>query len=218
MYHGAFPNMYTLRGTRPRWALDYVESLDLIASLNPDIVAGSHLDPLYGQNALDTMQSYRDAILYVHDATVQGMNAGKSPYQLMDEVELPPALSLPDLYGTVPWSVRGIYEGYIGFFDENVATMYSTSPEATYPELVTLAGGAPTVAGRAADLVLAADYPLALRVADAALAVDADDLVALGAKLDAITALLAAAANINEIGWLAAEQIDTQARIDELTP
>src|SRR4030095_9805764 len=27
-YYYSFPNIYTLRGTRPRWALDYVESLN----------------------------------------------------------------------------------------------------------------------------------------------------------------------------------------------
>ena len=38
-------------------------------------------------------------------------------------------------YGAVAWTVRGIYEGYVGWFDENPATMYAVAPQATYREL-----------------------------------------------------------------------------------
>jgi glyoxylase-like metal-dependent hydrolase (beta-lactamase superfamily II) len=33
--YGSFPNLYTLRGTKPRWALDYVESLARVQSWQP---------------------------------------------------------------------------------------------------------------------------------------------------------------------------------------
>jgi len=32
-FYDSFPNMYTLRGTKPRWALDYVESINRITAL-----------------------------------------------------------------------------------------------------------------------------------------------------------------------------------------
>ena len=37
--YGSFPNLYTLRGTKPRWALDYVESLERVQSWQPEILA-----------------------------------------------------------------------------------------------------------------------------------------------------------------------------------
>jgi alkyl sulfatase BDS1-like metallo-beta-lactamase superfamily hydrolase len=218
-YELSFPNMYTLRGTRPRWALDYVESLETVVSWGPELLAPSHLDPVYGNAAIDDkLSKYRDAILYVHDETVQGINAGKSPETLMDEVTLPPEIDHGEGYGTVPWSVHGIYDGYVGFFDENPASMFSTAPRDAYPELATLAGGPDPIATRAGQLVTAGDYPLALRVADAALAVDPDHLAALQARLAALQALFAASVNTNEQGWLNSHILDTTDRIANATP
>src|SRR6185436_16725508 len=44
-YYDSFPNIYTLRGTRPRWALDYVNSLNKVLALKPEIVLPSHGTP-----------------------------------------------------------------------------------------------------------------------------------------------------------------------------
>jgi alkyl sulfatase BDS1-like metallo-beta-lactamase superfamily hydrolase len=82
---------------------------------------------------------YRDAIQYVHDETVKGMNAGKDVWTLMREIKLPPALDIGESYGKLSWSVRGIYEGYVGWFDLNPATMYETPAAAVYPDVVKLA-------------------------------------------------------------------------------
>src|SRR6185295_7053136 len=37
-YYTSFPNIYTLRGTEPRWALDYINSLNKVLALRPEIV------------------------------------------------------------------------------------------------------------------------------------------------------------------------------------
>ncbi|HTG13895.1 MAG TPA: MBL fold metallo-hydrolase, partial [Blastocatellia bacterium] len=122
-YYESFPNIYTLRGTEPRWALDYVNSLNFVLGLKPEIVLPSHGRPIIGNAEITTrLTRYRDAILYVHDETVKGMNAGKDVYTLMREIKLPPALEVGESYGKLSWSIRGIYEGYIGWFDLNPAT------------------------------------------------------------------------------------------------
>ena len=201
--YGSFPNMYTLRGTKPRWALDYVESLDRVQSWNPDILAPSHQDPIYGADTIRArIQRYRDAILYVHDETVRGMNAGTDVYTLMNTIKLPPDLDVGEGYGDVAWTVRGIYEGYLGWFDENPATMYAVSPQATYRELVTLLGGPDSILARATALVTAGNHAEALRLTDVVLAADPQNRTALETRLTAVDALLAASGNINEQGWL----------------
>jgi alkyl sulfatase BDS1-like metallo-beta-lactamase superfamily hydrolase len=132
--YDSFPNIYTLRGTQPRWALDYVAALNKVLELKPEIVLPSHGLPIMGsEKIVRRVTQYRDAIQYVHDATVAGMNAGKDVYSLMREVKLPPELDLGETYGKVAWSVRGIYEGYVGWFDRNPATMYSYSPAVRIP-------------------------------------------------------------------------------------
>ena len=56
------------------------------------------------------------------------MNDGKDVFTLMREIKLPAELDIGETYGKVSWSVRGIYEGYVGWFDLNPATMYAASP------------------------------------------------------------------------------------------
>lgn len=202
-YYDSFPNIYTLRGGKTRYALDYVQAADRVMDLDPDIVLPSHGLPLKGKETIrKSLTKYRDAILYVHDAVVEGMNEGKDVHTLMSEITLPESLDVGQNYGNVPWSVRGIYEGYVGWFDENPANMYASPPSAIYPDLVELAGGVEAIIGQA-EARLAADEPIhALRLVDIALAVEADNKTGLTAKLDALQKLEAVSDNSNERGWL----------------
>jgi len=212
--YGSFPNLYTLRGTKPRWALDYIASLERVESWQPAIVAPSHEQPIYGVDAIrERLRRYRDAILFVHDETVRGMNAGTDVFTLMQTITLPPELDIGEGYGAVAWSVRGIYEGYLGWFDENPATMYAVAPQATYRELITLLGGPEPVLARAQALVAAGRHAEALRLTDVVLASDAANRTALETRLAAVEALFAASTNINERGWLNAARRTLQARL-----
>jgi len=212
--YGSFPNLYTLRGTKPRWALDYIASLERVESWQPAIVAPSHEQPIYGVDAIrERLRRYRDAILFVHDETVRGMNAGTDVFTLMQTITLPPELDIGEGYGAVAWSVRGIYEGYLGWFDENPATMYAVAPQATYRELITLLGGPEPVLARAQALVAAGRHAEALRLTDVVLASDAANRTALETRLAAVEALFAASTNINERGWLSAARRTLQARL-----
>jgi alkyl sulfatase BDS1-like metallo-beta-lactamase superfamily hydrolase len=201
-YYASFPNMYTLRGTPPRPALNYVESINKVLALKPEIVLPSHGVPIVGAaNVQRVLTQYRDAILYVHDATVRGMNQGKDVYALMKEIKLPSELYVGEGYGSISWSVRGVYEGYAGWFDGDPATMYATSPAAADTELVRIAGGATPLAARA-EAVVATDPALALRLTSAALAAEPKNPAALAARKHALDRLLAASKNSNEGGWL----------------
>lgn len=201
-YYASFPNMYTLRGTPTRPALNYVDSINKALALKPEILLPSHGTPIVGwANIEKTLTQYRDAILYVHDATVRGMNEGKDAFALMKTIKLPPELYVGEGYGAIGWSVRGVYEGYAGWFDGDPATMYSTAPSETYAELVAIAGGPGPVAARAESLV-ASDPALALRLTSAALAAEPKNTAALAARKHALERLLAASKNSNESGWL----------------
>jgi alkyl sulfatase BDS1-like metallo-beta-lactamase superfamily hydrolase len=173
-----------------------------VLALKPEIVFPSHGMPIVGAaNVQKTLAQYRDAILFVHDATVRGMNEGKDVFTLMKTIKLPPALEVGEGYGALTWSVRGIYEGYVGWFDTDPATMYPTAPSDSDRELAKLAGGADPIAARAEALV-ATDPALALRLTSAALAADPGHKPALTARRHALQALLKASRNSNESGWL----------------
>ncbi|MGH9847303.1 MAG: alkyl/aryl-sulfatase, partial [Blastocatellia bacterium] len=62
-YYDSFPNLYTLRGTQPRWALDYINSLNKSLALKPEILLPSHGAPIRGNAEITrTLTRYRDAI------------------------------------------------------------------------------------------------------------------------------------------------------------
>jgi len=211
-YYQSFPNLYTLRGTMPRWALDYVASLDAVLALEPELVLPSHGQPIRGKDEVKRrLTQYRDAIQFVHDATVKGMNEGKDVYTLMREIALPAALDVGESYGKLTWSIRGIYDGYAGWFDGNPSTMFGDRARA-YGEMVSLAGGAPAVAARARSLV-AEDPVRALQLTDIALAAEPANRSALEVRLAALQALDRASNNSNERGWLQAGIRDVQLKL-----
>jgi alkyl sulfatase BDS1-like metallo-beta-lactamase superfamily hydrolase len=202
-YYESFPNIYTLRGTKPRWALDYTNSLNQVLALKPEILIPSHGQPIHGNAEITRrLTRYRDAIQYVHDETVKGMNAGKDVWTLMQEIKLPAALNVGESYGKLSWSVRGIYEGYAGYFDLNPATMYELPPSSVYPDMVKLAGGPEAVVKLAAERVQADQLVEALHLTSIALAADANHRGALETRLKALEALRARCRNSNERGWL----------------
>ncbi|HUE88328.1 MAG TPA: MBL fold metallo-hydrolase [Vicinamibacterales bacterium] len=211
-FYLSFPNMYTLRGTRPRWALEYVAAIDRVLALEPELVLPSHGPPIRRREEIrQQLTRYRDAIQYVHDATVKGMNEGKDVGTLMREIRLPPHMDLGESYGRLRWSVRGIYEGYVGWYDGNVSTMFGPASQA-YPAIVALAGGADAVAARAVSIA-ASDPLTALYLTDMALAADAAHRGALEARIRALQVLLKASTNSNERGWLAAGLRDAERRL-----
>ncbi|MDF1765237.1 MAG: alkyl sulfatase dimerization domain-containing protein [Gammaproteobacteria bacterium] len=214
-FYTSFPNMYTLRGTKPRWALDYVDSINRILALQPEILVPSHGDAILGVDEIERqLTRYRDAILYVHDQTVLGMNQGKDVHTLMAEIVLPSDLDIGEGYGRISWSVRGIYESYMGWFDGNPSTMFNTAIDAAYPDIVRLAGGANGVAELAETQIAEGDLELALHTADIALRAEPSNVRALTARLSAFQALLEASDNSNEIGWLQFGVRESQEALD----
>lgn len=202
-YYTAFPNLSTLRGSRPRPALEYVKALDLALALQPELLLPGHGEPVVGREAVRrALQRYRDAIVVVHDAVVAGMNAGKDVHTLMREIHLPDALALPEAFGRVSWSVRGIYEGYAGWFDGNPSSMDPEPASSAYPELVEMAGGPDAVAARAIALAKAGETVRALHLTDMALAASPRHRGALEARLGLLQTLRGASRNHVERQWL----------------
>ena len=202
-YYESFPNMYTLRGTKPRWALDYIASLNKVLALKPELLLPSHGEPVRGNVEITRrLTQYRDAIGYVHDAVVRGMNDGKDVFTLMHEIKLPPELVVGEGYGNLIWSIRGIYQGYAGWFDMKPATMYDVPMDAVFPDLAKLAGGAGPVVKLASEYVEKGRYVEALQLTDVALASDPGFRPALETRLKALESLREKSKNSNERGWL----------------
>jgi len=199
----SFPNLYAIRGTKPRWALDWIKSLDTVLALKPEIVLNGHGEPIAGNAEITRrLGRYRDAIQYVHDETVKGMIAGKDVFTLMQEIKLPPNSDLTQVFGKVTWSVRGIYDGYAGWYDGNPTSMYELPASSVYPDLVKLAGGPEPLARLALDKIGAGQPVEALHLTDVILAFDQRNAPALNARIKAMEYLRQRTQNFVESGWL----------------
>ena len=199
----SFPAVYTLRGTRPRPALDWIHSIDTVLALEPEVVLLGHGDPIFGNAEITRrLTRFRDAIQYVHDEVVKGMNSGKDVFTLMQEIQLPPSFDLTEAFGKVSWSVRGIYDGYAGWFDTNPASMYAVPPSSVFPDLVKLAGGPEPLVRLALEKVKDGKPVEALHLTDIVLAYDQKNAAALDARLKALDYLENKCQNFVEEGWL----------------
>ena len=199
----SFPNLYALRGTKPRSALDWIASIDKVLALKPEVVLSGHGTPIFGNAEITRrLTRFRDAIQYVHDETVKGMNAGKDVFTLMREIKLPPDSGLSETFGRVSWSVRGIYDGYAGWFDINPSSMYDAPPTSIYPDLVKLAGGPEPLLRLAEEKVKGGIAVEALQLTDVVLAGDPGNRAALSARLEALTYLYDRTENYIEAGFL----------------
>lgn len=203
---GHVPNLVTMRGDRYRDALTVADTIETIRALGAHTMLTGHFGPISGAAYLDTeLARLRDAVRYLHDATVAGMNAGKDVTELMREITLPPELDVGQGYGKVDWDVRAIWENYAGWFHHRSTTeLYPVRPDAVHAELGRLAGP-DAVAAAAADRLAAGEAVPALQLTEVALAADPDHPGARTVAREAHEALLAASTNFWERAWLRRE-------------
>lgn len=190
----AFPNLYAVRGTRNRDVLKWIASLDAMRALNAEYLVPSHTGFLAGEEEIaDTLTAYRDAIQFVHDQTVRGMNEGLTPDDIVGTVQLPPHLAqhpyLQEVYGTVDWSVRGIFNGYLGWFSGDAAQLDPASRSERAAAMVDLAGSRAALLDAAREQFGDGQYSLAAEFAGHLLALDDKHREARQLRHDAFRAL-----------------------------
>ncbi|GAB5487207.1 MAG: alkyl/aryl-sulfatase [Parasphingorhabdus sp.] len=213
-----FPNVFTMRGEKIRKPVEYINSLETIIALEPDMIVPSHKDPITDKAVISSgLVKMRDAVRYVHDATVDGMNAGKTVEQLMEEIALPAELALTQEHGKVSWAVKSIWEYYATWFHfDRTAELYHVPQSAVYADIMEVADAA-ALTGKAAAYV-SADEPLkALHLIDIILGAKETDEAALKVRKDALQILLdraeSGSKNSYEIYWLNYRLRDTEEKL-----
>ena len=170
---GHIPNFQTMRGDRIRDPLVIIESFNRILDLEPAILVVGHHDAVYGHPDVCTViERVRDATQWLHDRTIEGLEAGQDVAALMTEIELPDELEVMQGYGDVAWGVRAIATHYLGWFQaHSTLELYPTRPSDAAAEIVELCGtealvrrgkdlldiGKPLRALQLAEIVLGAD-------------------------------------------------------------
>ncbi|WP_454710725.1 alkyl sulfatase dimerization domain-containing protein [Cupriavidus nantongensis] len=139
-------NIYTLRGETFRNPADLVRGLDQLLAMRPRHLVGVHGLPISGEKEIRRcVTDYRDAIQYLYDQTVRGINLGMSADELVDYVRLPEALAQSRLtrefYGEASFHVRQIYHGLMGWFGNDTVELHRVPPDDRAVRMVALAGG-----------------------------------------------------------------------------
>jgi alkyl sulfatase BDS1-like metallo-beta-lactamase superfamily hydrolase len=178
-YYKSFPNLYAIRGTAYRDVTQWVKSLDKMRDIRPEHLVPSHTRPLTGADTIyETLTNYRDAIQFVHDQTIRGMNEGLTPDELVERIELPQHLArlpyLHEYYGTVEWSVRSIFDGYLGWFSGNPTDLFPLSLHDRAERFAGLAGGEEALLKQARKAVEEGDHQWALELTDHLLLLNPD--------------------------------------------
>jgi alkyl sulfatase BDS1-like metallo-beta-lactamase superfamily hydrolase len=205
----SMPFLCTLRGDKPRSVKSYLSSIDRVRTLGADILITGHGEPITGADHIRTsLDKMHDAVAYVRDETLKGMNAGRNVHELMREISLPEHLRIGEFHGNVRWGVRTIWEEYSGWFHyDSTTSLYGIPRSSVYADLVDLAGGAAELAIRAQAKVVE-DKPLeALHLLDIALGAEPANTQALAVKKTALERLLvlSGSANLSETMWLKSE-------------
>ena len=147
-----FHNVYTLRGAKVRDALRWSGYIDEAIQLfgDTEVVFASHHWPVWGnERALEYLKQQRDTYKYVHDQTLRMANAGMTPREIAEQIELPASLQRGfanrDYYGTVRHNAKAVYQWYFGWYDGNPARLDPLPPVEAAGRYVQAMGGADEV-------------------------------------------------------------------------
>ena len=157
-------------------------------------MVGGHTRPVIGEKQVTaTLSNYRDAIRFLFDKTVEGINKGLTPNQLVEYVVLPDKYQkldyLKPYYGNPAWAVRSIFYGYLGWFDGNATNLFPLSDKEKAQQMAKLAGGIDGLLHKIDEAIKEQDFQWAAQLCDDVLSLEPLNKSALNNKADALSAL-----------------------------
>jgi alkyl sulfatase BDS1-like metallo-beta-lactamase superfamily hydrolase len=177
-----------------------------LIDLEPELLVTGHDEPIAGRERIRAdLCRIRDAVRYIHDETVNGMNAHKDLHTLMREIRLPEHLAPQPGRGPVHWYVRAVWEEYSGWFMQQSTTeLYGVPQRSVWRDLVDLAGGPDPLVERARRYVAERKPVEALHLTDMVVGVEPGHRSAREIQIAALELLIDASGGtaFDEMGWL----------------
>jgi len=214
-FYSTFPNLYTIRGTPFRSLKNWYQSIDKMRDLKPEYLIPCHTRPIVGTKKIERiLRDYRDAIQFVHDQAIRGMNMGMTPDELAQYVKLPPHLAqapyLQPFYGKVSWSVRSMFSGNLGWFDGDSANLEPLTRRDRAEMMTALAGGEKELLRHAGDYLKQGEYQAALELSGHLLRLNPDNHGAKEIRIKALTALGEKEQNPNARNYYLTEALEVR--------
>lgn len=193
-FYKSWPNAYAIRGTPYRDVKGWAGAIDSMLSEGAVALVPGHTRPILGESDVrEVLTDYRDAIRFVFDKTIEGMNQGMTPDELVDYVKLPPELAekdyLREYYGNVEWAVRAIFDGYLGWYDGNPTNLFPLSPGDEAQRIVQLAGGVDAILEQARTALGDGDAQWAAQLSDYLIALQPESVEPKLLKAEALEVL-----------------------------
>lgn len=132
-FHLAFPGSLDGIGNAATDLEVWARSLDRMRAERAEVLIPGHTRPLFGADAIGrALADYAAALRFVRDATLRGIDAGRSPDELAATIRLPAELAaspvLAETHGTLEWAVRSVYARHMGWFDGEPAGLAPLPP------------------------------------------------------------------------------------------
>ena len=167
-YVGCFPNLYAIRGTPYRDVTVWIETLERMLTYDIEYFLPGHGPLLQTQAKIkEVIGNYKDAIESILFQTLDCMRQGMTLDETVQAVHLEDKYQsleyLEEYYGTVEWSVKSIYNGYVGWFDGNVNQLMPVSLYVYNKTLLELIGEDKLIE-KVKNLMQKEEYQLALQL------------------------------------------------------
>ena len=178
-------NLLPIRGAKVRDALRWSDYMQIALDELGDTEAyfGQHNWPIWGNERIrEFITKHRDVYKYLHDQTVRLMNAGYTPNEIADKIQLPDSLAsyfgTRGYYGDLRHNVKAIYQMYLGAYDGNPAHLNPLVPRESAQRYVELMGGNAKVVEAARVAYDKGEYRWVAELLDQAVLAKPDDTAA----------------------------------------
>ena len=173
----SWPNVYSLRASG-RDVRAWIASLDKMVAEEPRYLVRGHGVPVL-DGAVEMLRNQRDAMQWVLERTLEGVNKGLTADEVVELVRLPPEYAeldyLADYYGNLEYSVRHLYAEALGWFDGDPLELHRETPRGQAERLARLVGGERALLPRAREALSGGDPLGAAQLAQAAARLAPDD-------------------------------------------
>ncbi len=176
-----FPNMHSIRGSKPRIPDNYITALDRVLDIQPEWLLGSHIMPIHGKDQIEeTITRHRDATQYLWDQSIRMTNKGYTPVELQHALkDMPdhfwePPYSVP-MYGTPFTTVPEFFTGWVSWFTGDATDMFPTEPKSQAERFVALMGGIDTTLDAAKSAHAEGDHQFAAELAQLVVRAEPDN-------------------------------------------
>lgn len=155
------------------------------------------------------------------DKTIEGINKGLTPDQLVEYVTLPDNLAskpyLTEYYGRVDWAVRSIFNGYLGWFDGNPVNLNKLLPSEEAKRMAKMVGGIDKLKAHAYAAFHNKDFQWAAQLSDYLLALNPNDTAFILLKADALMEIAKTMINATGRNYLNSFALQLKKKVSEQT-